>query len=289
MTNFKLPAWLLACVLGAFFAPPARPWGQMGHSIVAELAQRRLSPAAADEVGRILGRGHSLAAIASWADDIREARPETRGWHFVNIPISEANYAAVRDCQAEPSGDCVVAELQRLGAQLRCGKTVQERRDALRFAVHLVGDIHQPLHTVLDEQGGNAISVQLNFTDLKCRRNCRPRQSQLSFHELWDSGLIEATAWDWGSYVERVESGWLASPANARRASEPGSPVDWANETHRTAQSVWARLPESRIVDDDYYKASVAIVDRQLGLAGLRLASFLNEAFGKPHACSEPR
>src|SRR6202049_3675076 len=66
----------------------ALAWDQEGHSIVAEIAQRRLSPAAADAVGRVLGRGHSLASVASWADDVRETAPETYNWHFVEIPLA---------------------------------------------------------------------------------------------------------------------------------------------------------------------------------------------------------
>src|SRR5581483_11849536 len=123
-------------------------------SIVAEIAQRRLSPAAVQAVEQALGRGHSLASVASWADDVRDIAPQTYNWHFVDIPIAADAYDPARDCAPGPKGDCVIAELDRLSDQLQCG-TDAEKLDALKFAVHFVGDVHQPLHTVLEEKGGN--------------------------------------------------------------------------------------------------------------------------------------
>src|SRR5215510_4681790 len=84
----------LACVL----VGTAAAWGPEGHSIVAEIAQRRLSPQGAGLVETLLGRGHSLASIASWPDDIRGERPETYNWHFVDIPTAVPTYSKERDC-----------------------------------------------------------------------------------------------------------------------------------------------------------------------------------------------
>jgi hypothetical protein len=75
-----------ALVLAAGRAGQALAWGQEGHSIIAELAQHRLRPRAAAKVSRLLGPGHSLASIGSCADDVRDQRPETYNWHFVDIP-----------------------------------------------------------------------------------------------------------------------------------------------------------------------------------------------------------
>ncbi|MGH8737411.1 MAG: S1/P1 nuclease, partial [Burkholderiales bacterium] len=111
----------LILIAGLCACGPAWAWGQEGHSIVAEIAQRRLSPAAAEEVEQLLGRGHSLASEASWADDIRDARPETYNWHFVDIPLEAKRYDPRRDCRSDAQrGDCVVAELERLRSALRC-------------------------------------------------------------------------------------------------------------------------------------------------------------------------
>jgi hypothetical protein len=254
-------------------------WGQEGHSAVAEIAQRRLSPQAAAMVARLLGRGHSLAAVASWADDVRNARPDTSRWHFVDMPLASDRYVPAEHCAPSPQGDCVIAELDRLKTALRCGRDANARREALKFAVHFVGDLHQPLHTVDEERGGNAIPVQVQLRGLVCSQACKAPLAS-NFHAAWDSDLIHAAVWDWGAYVDRLESGWLKSPEARKRQAAGGTPVDWAPEIHRAAQAVWDLLPPSRILDDDYFQKVLPTLDRQLGLAGLRLARFLNDAYG---------
>jgi hypothetical protein len=99
MRRSSLPLMLsfLLASTGAAFA-----WGQEGHSIVAEIAQRRLSPTAAAEVERLLGKGHSLASVASWADDQRAARPGSYNWHFVDIPVADTTYDPATECKPDP-------------------------------------------------------------------------------------------------------------------------------------------------------------------------------------------
>jgi hypothetical protein len=151
--------------LGLMLLPCASAWGwgQEGHSIIAEIGQRRLTPAAVAEVARLLGDNHSLASVASWADDERDIRPETANWHFVDIPINSNSFDPATECAPSDAGDCVIAELERLKSDLRCAANDDLKKDALRFAVHLIGDIHQPLHTVFDQKGGNGISVEVKM------------------------------------------------------------------------------------------------------------------------------
>jgi len=112
-------------------------------------------------VEHLLGNGYALAAIASWADNMRLLRPATANWHFVDIPIAADTYDPARDCKPDAKkGDCAVAELDRLREELRCAPD-KDKAEALKFAVHFVGDIHQPLHTVGDAIGGNAITVDV--------------------------------------------------------------------------------------------------------------------------------
>jgi len=254
-------------------------WDQEGHSIVAEIAQRRLSPAAADAVERVLSRGHSLASIASWADDVRELAPETYNWHFVDIPIGSDQFDPASQCAPSPKGDCVVAELDRLKTELRCAAG-EQKLEALKFAVHFLGDIHQPLHTVLEDRGGNDIAVVVNMNGLTCKRNCRPKPIDTNLHAAWDTNLITKTVWAWGTYVDRLEAGWLRSKEAAQPGIDGGTPLDWALGTHRAAQMIWALTPADKVLDDDYYRTMLPTLDRQLGVAGLRLARFLNDAYG---------
>ncbi len=269
----------LAAVMAIGCGGRAFAWDQEGHSIVGEIAQRRLNPAAADAVDRVMGRGHSLASVASWADDVRETAPQTYNWHFVDIPIGSSQFDPASQCAPGPQGDCVVAELDRLKTELRCAAG-EPKLEALKFAVHFVGDVHQPLHTVLEDRGGNDIAVVVDMNGLTCKRNCQPAPIATNLHAAWDTHLIAKTVWDWGAYVDRLEAGWLRSKEAAQPGIDAGAPLDWALETHRAAQQVWALTPADKVLGDDYYRKILPILDRQLGVAGLRLARFLNDAYG---------
>jgi S1/P1 Nuclease len=105
----------LSATLAVAFGRPSPGLGPGGSSIIAEIAQRRLSPESARSVEQLLGRGHSLASVASWADDARDTRPETSNWHFVDMPLAVRKYSASRDSANDPkSGFCIVAELDAL-------------------------------------------------------------------------------------------------------------------------------------------------------------------------------
>ena len=108
----------------------------------------------------------------------------------------------------------------------------------------------------------------------KCPK-CAPRILQENLHSVWDSSLIGATVWNWGAYVTRLEAGFLAS-AEARGV-DGGSIDDWMLGAHRAANEAWPWLGTDLAIGDDYYRKALPIVDRQLALAGLRLARFLNE------------
>src|ERR1700730_10254088 len=187
-------------------SPEAQGWGQEVHSIVAEIAQRRLDADTLKKVKILLGGEISLASIASWADDYRAGHEETAGWHFVDIPYDHFNYVPAVDCKADPKrGDCVINAIMRAREALGdCWRTREERLDALKFLVHFVGDVHQPLHaaartdphTGTGDQGGNLVEV----TFFGQKNN---------LHWVWDTGLIMHAVYDWGAYVTRLEEGWL--------------------------------------------------------------------------------
>lgn len=251
-----------AVLLGLLLLPqPAAAWGAAGHAIVAEIAQRRLSPAARQDVEALLGSGVSLASIANWADTVQAVRHETRPWHYVNIPLDAEAYDAARDC---PARACIVEALRRQQAIL-CDRSVSKavRAEALRFIVHLIADIHQPLHAAErnDDLGGSRLPVTL-------------LGEPTNLHAVWDHGLLDSRGFDWGEHVHRIEDGGLAEIA-----AEPmgGSAFEeWANEAHHlAATSAYEGLGESSL-GADYVVTRSKIVDRQLGRAGARLARLLN-------------
>ena len=137
---------------------------------------------------------------------------------------------------------------------------------------------------MLEARGGNDISVEVKMRGaLSCKgAPCGVTNSRTNFHRAWDTTLINKTAWAWGAYVDRLEQGWLLTPEAKGDAS--GSFIEWAESTHAAAQTVWKLLPQNHVLDDNYYEAVQPVLDRQLGLAGLRLARFLNEAF-ESNAC----
>jgi len=281
----------LAAALTCALVGPALAWGEDGHSIVAEVAQQRLSEPAAGLVQNLL-KGRSLASIASWADDYRASHPETAKWHFVDIPLDVATYNAERDCKPDKAnGDCVIAELLRVQKDLRCA-TGDAQAEALKFAVHFLGDIHQPLHAVNEQQGGNAAQVDVYMRGLATCPTCTAAHTPVNFHKAWDETLIQRTAWSWGAYVDRLENDWLKNSQEAK-TEDPATnhaPIDertliaWAEETHKAAQKVWYWRPADEVLDDRYLRDVLPIMDRQLGIAGLRLARLLNQAASQ--ACS---
>src|ERR1051326_3738936 len=125
---------------------PAAAWGPLAHRVIARVAARHLSPAVRSEVARLLD-GQSLADVAFWADEIREGRPETARWHYVDIPLAARDYQPARDCRPTPRGDCIIAAIERERSILADHAAMDRRRaEALRLVVHLIGDLHQPLH-----------------------------------------------------------------------------------------------------------------------------------------------
>ena len=246
---------VIACLIQFALLTQAHAWGPEGHSIVTEIAQRRLSPEAAAKVREILGENASLASIASWADDYRALHLDSAGWHFVDIPL-----------------DCVIHELARsLHDLTNPGSSAVQRRDALKFVVHLVGDVNQPLHTVGELHGYNDLADC--YFSSPAKNDCAPT----NLHMVWDVGLIRSMFWDWGGYVEYLETDWL--PAHNDPALDAGTPVDWALEAHKAARDVAVvGLTMNAHLGADYLAAVRPTLDRQLAVAGLHLARTLNKA-----------
>lgn len=268
-------ATVLACLLALAPVDEAFSWGASGHSIIAEIAQRRLQPQVLAQIEELLGGQVSLASIGSWADDVALVRPETINWHFVNIPYEASDYDPHRDCQPTSRGDCVINAIARSRATLADASAPKEKRaEALKFLVHFVGDVHQPLHAIdRNDAGGNKLLVTFFGTPM-------------SLHAVWDYGMIDRRTYDWGEYVEILERDWL--PGKDIRALQAGTPVDWALQAHAAAVEVAYVVPKDLALSESYYQQSLPTVDQQLALAGIRLAHTLNAVFGHPDYIAKP-
>jgi hypothetical protein len=235
--------------------------------VVGALAWERLSPEARARVQALLG-GESLAAISTWADSVRPIRRETAPLHYVNIPIWEAGYDPGRHC---PEGRCVVAAITRYRIQLADpAASTAVRGEALRFLVHFVQDLHQPLHAGdRSDRGGNDVPVRLGA-----------RETNL--HALWDTDVVRAVAPDDQSLRERLAARLAAVPPDSLAAWRSGDPAAWAMEGQRLArQRVYALLPPDGVIGSAYVAAAREVVETQLVKAVVRLAMVLEEALGR--------
>lgn len=241
-----------AALSGAALA--AQAWGVQGHRLVGELAQRQLTPAAQAEVERLLALepGATLGSVASWADDIKDRA--TRRWHFVHMPADDCVFQRERDC---PEGDCAVAAIERQSAVLASAAPAAERLAALKFLVHLVGDVHQPLHTGLaSDHLGQATRV-LAFGQ------------ETRWHALWDSGLIRHRP---GGEAR------LRHDVAARLAEVPGGgdAAAWIEESCREVHREGFDPPPSGFGPADAARVDPLLVTR-LAQAAKRLAELLNQ------------
>jgi hypothetical protein len=173
----------LACLAPARCAA----WGSAGHRVIARVAARRLSNSAKKGVAKLLGVqpddkaiAEAMAQVSTYADEIRVLRPDTAAWHFVDMPGSASTYVPARDCAETKRGDCAVAAVERFEKVLTDASASPEARaEALKFVIHLVGDLSQPLHCYGDDEGGNLVRVVL------------PNKKQTNLHSMWDTDLVE--------------------------------------------------------------------------------------------------
>jgi hypothetical protein len=251
----------LFCIVA--IACPAFAWGPEGHALIARIAEAQLRPDVRARVVAILGPDTTMASVASWADEVRRSRPTTGPWHYVDIPFDKPHLDLSRDCVKD---GCVVVEIAELRRKLHDPATpAAERREALMFLIHFIGDMHQPLHCIdRDDKGGNA--VQITFHDRKG-----------NLHSLWDSGLLTGM----GTEEQLLPVLSKESAAHAGKYAK-GSVAKWAEESHRTAvKSVYGQLPKTAqgtpaSIDAAYAQAADPVIRRQLELGGARLARVLN-------------
>lgn len=262
--RFRAPLAVVASIALLFPNPQAWSWGTEGHYIIADIAWDHLTETARLNLRPFLGHA-TLASVSLWADDIRGPRPETSPWHFVNISPSSNGYDPQKDC---PEENCIVAQINKSAKIL--GDPAQpfaERSEALKFLVHFVADATMPFHSYGDARGGNDIPVSV-FGSAQCgNRDC-------NLHGVWDSQLIDHTGLKDHRYAHQLEDMIAADHL------EPGStdPAVWANESFQLAKK--AIVAPHTNIDENYYLHERPVVDRQLALAGLRLARLLNEELG---------
>ena len=263
---------ILALFIFLFCALQSFAWGPRGHRLVARIAQQQLNDETRREIRNLLG-SDDLVAIATWADEIRSQRPESARWHFVDIPLGSVGFSEQRDCgrsQPDPQapvGNCVVDRIKFFQTVLADRSVPNPNRaEALKFLVHLVADIHQPMHAVADAAAGNDIRI----TELGKTR-CGNRRCNL--HLLWDTDLLQRSHPPERKLLADIERLILRDRLEARSG---GTAESWADESFHLAQRVW--LEDGARVDERYFRRNVPVAEQRIALAGIRLAGLLNAA-----------
>lgn len=241
-------------------------FGTMGHNIVGYIAEAKMCPAAVTRV-RALLEGENLAAAGLWADQIRGYRryDYAKPWHYINVPDGLAVEAARRN----PDGD-VIRAIEDMQQRLQDPDLDEAARaEALRFLVHFVADIHQPLHVGRkSDLGGNKVRVRVEnpFAERAIKSN---------LHKYWDSDALNLSFTDPKAYATDLLQ--RAAPEEGWRQ---GTPTDWATES-AAVRAVVYDLPEGSVplLDDAYRGRTVEVLEPRLVLAGLRLGALLDDLY----------
>ncbi len=252
---------LIALLAGLLVAFNALAWGQKGHDVVAYIAEQHLTPAAAAAIDKLLD-GHSPVYYANWLDNASHtpAYAYTKTWHYLNIDEGET----LDSMPKNPKGDILTA-ITTLVEEIRAGKlSPEEEGIRLRMLIHLVGDLHCPMHAGrLSDLGGNRCVVL--FFD-----------KATNLHAVWDSDLVEAShRWsytEWQQQIDRASEEEIA-------AIQCGTPRDWLLQTHALCTPIYDRTPAGTKISYDYIAAATPTIEQQLLRGGLRLARLLNTLY----------
>jgi len=270
----NLTAAFVVALLGAAAAvlpADALAFGGLGHRTAGLLAERVLCPAARSEVAD-LGDGKSLGELGLWADTIRPDPAWERAvpWHYINFPdlppgagLEQAR-AAIDAFHHPPEGDVLTAIVHFTAILADRSRPREERSEALRFVVHFVVDVHQPVHVSRASDGGG--------TELDVRIGDDVR----SLHGFWDTTVFNRRGVPPEQFAQDLEASFDAVPT--ARAHDP--PAQWAAESLVLRPTVYSFAPAEGPVplDDAYRQMAQRIAEQRLVLAAARLAATLNGA-----------
>lgn len=235
-------------------------WGPTGHRAVGEIADNYLCRKAKREVNRLLNR-KSIAFVSTFGDEIKSDKRynEFYTWHYINMSFDET----YEDSKKNSKGD-LVSGIEHCKTVLK-DKSASDEDKAfyLKLLIHLVGDLHQPMHIGLQEdKGGNDFKVQWFYKDS-------------NLHRVWDSEMINKFGM---SYNELAENADVMTKKQVKAIQE-GSTIDWVNETHQITKTIYASAKPDENLKYRYSYDHFKTVRSQLQIAGIRLAKVLNDLF----------
>ncbi|OEK04529.1 S1/P1 nuclease [Roseivirga misakiensis] len=245
--------------LGNNVAPKEAYWGQIGHRTVGHIADGMLSKRASKNVRRVLGN-ETLAEVSTWMDEIRSdnAYRYANTWHYCTIPDGMTYETAPK----QKGGDVIWA-IEKIIAELKSDTlSLAAEAQNLKYLVHLVGDIHQPLHVGNGEdRGGNDVKVQWFGNDT-------------NLHSVWDTRMIDSKQF---SYTELAD--WVNHPTKDEVTTWQSASVrDWAMESMSYRDQVYT-IPENGRLSYRYSYDNFDLVKQRILQAGVRLAGVINEVY----------
>jgi len=256
-----LSALLLVAVATALIS-----WGVTGHRTIGKIAENHLNANAHKAVSELLG-SESLADISTWADEVR-SQPEyksTASWHFLNLPLG-LTYEAFKKQVENMGPDNVYGALLKNERDLTDKSTTKEQKIiALKFIVHFVGDLHQPMHiSRAEDKGGN--TIQLNYEG-----------KGTNLHSLWDTQLLEHQNLTYEQLAKKYDQ----VPANKIKQWESEPLIQWIWESYQISSILYKEVDamNGRSIGDSYYQEHIGILQERIEKAGIRLAGLLNELF----------
>lgn len=255
MKRLIVLVWCLAACGTAF------GWGQKGHDVTAAVAENHLTRKAARKVRAVLD-GQSPVYWSNWMDNASHT-PQyaaTKTWHYLDVDEGQTLETAPRN----PDGDVLTAVTEIVERLKRGGLSHEEEAVQLRMLIHLVGDMHCPMHLGwVSDLGGN-------------RREVYFFGRKTNLHAVWDTDLPEAGhKWSYTEWCEQIDR----LPKQEQQAVTSGTPADWARQTQEVCAEIYGSTPEGARISYDYIARYTPVVERQLLRAGLRLARLLNEIY----------
>lgn len=244
-----------------------KAWGPIGHRVVAEIASFHLNQKARQAISGIIGN-ETLAMIANWPDfiksDTTDQYKHTSPWHYLDFP-GHCSRATFDSIMAASSGENLYTMTLAMIKELKSPVTPKARkRFALSFLVHMIGDMHMPLHVGRDEdQGGN--KIQVSWFE-------RPT----NLHRVWDEHLIDFQQYSYTEYAGLLNR--VMTPAQAK-AIRAGSPADWMWESHLLSDKIYDRTRPGEKLSYRYNYLFMEDLNSQLLKGGVRLAKVLNDIF----------
>lgn len=256
----------LISIFMSAIAVSAFAWGQKGHDVTAYIAEKHLTPTAKSAVDSLL-EGRSMVYWSNWLDNASHT-PEyayTKTWHYKNVDEGER----YEEAQANPAGDAVTAIKAQIETLTNKKSSLDDSRLALKILVHLMGDLHQPLHMGhATDLGGNRTQVKFFGRDA-------------NLHSVWDSSIPEsAHKWSYSEWQDQIDRASESEQAEITA----GTVDDWAKQTIAICDGVYKAFPTGSKISYNEVAEWTPVVETQFLNGGLRLAHVLNTIFDPAYA-----